>query len=73
MKEEQHKDLIDTRLLELLTCPVCLEKPGKTAGSLELAGGKLVCRDCGRRYAIIDGVPNMLPEEAEHPPDGGGS
>jgi uncharacterized protein YbaR (Trm112 family) len=52
---------MDKRLLELLVCPICkgpLRSAG-AAGSLEL-----VCRADRLAYAVRDGIPMMLPEEA---------
>lgn len=53
--------MIDKELLEILACPACREP-------VELAGDKLVCKGCGRRYPIRDGIPVMLIDEAEEPP-----
>ena len=53
--------MIDPALLEILACPAC-----KTEVKLE--GERLVCTRCGRRYPIRDGIPVMLIEEAEVPP-----
>jgi uncharacterized protein len=52
---------MDKRLLELLVCPVC-KGPLRSVGS----GGnlELVCRLDRLAYAVRDGVPMMLPEEA---------
>ena len=52
--------MIDSKLLDILACPVC-----KTAVREE--GGRLVCARCTRRYPIRDGIPVMLVEEAEGP------
>lgn len=41
-------------LLDLLACPDC-------RGPLLEAGEALVCRDCGRTYAVADGIPQLLP------------
>ncbi len=52
---------MDKRLLELLVCPVC-KAPLRVAGtgsSLEL-----ICRADRLAYAVRDGIPMMLPEEA---------
>ena len=52
---------MDKRLLELLVCPICkgaLRSVG-SGGSLEL-----VCRADRLAYAVRDGIPVMLPEEA---------
>lgn len=54
--------MIDPKLLEILACPVC-----KTEVKLEEE--RLVCVQCRRRYPIRDGIPVMLLEEAEVPPD----
>jgi hypothetical protein len=50
------KSPISKELLEILACPVCKQK-------VELKGEKLVCVKCGRKYPIVDGIPNMLPDE----------
>ncbi|MCD6248653.1 MAG: Trm112 family protein [Hadesarchaea archaeon] len=46
-------------LLEILACPVCKK-------DVELKGKELVCRGCGRRYPIENGIPNMLPDELRY-------
>ncbi len=52
--------MLDPKLLEILACPVC-----KT--EVKLQNDRLVCVKCGLRYPIRDGIPVMLPEEAEQP------
>jgi uncharacterized protein YbaR (Trm112 family) len=52
---------MDKRLLDLLVCPVC-KGPLRTAGSG--ASLELVCRADRLAYAVRDGIPVMLPEEA---------
>ena len=54
--------LIDPELLEILVCPV--DKEGLDE---DVSGPALVCRSCGRRYPVRDGIPVMLVEEAELP------
>jgi len=52
---------MDKRLLDLLVCPIC-KGPLRSIGagnSLEL-----VCRPDRLAYAVRDGIPLMLPEEA---------
>ena len=49
---------IDAALLEILACPACHTRVEKTDGAL-------LCRDCGRRYPVRDGVPVMLLGEAQ--------
>lgn len=48
-------------LLEILVCPL-----GKS--ELELDGDRLICKRCGPVFAIQDGIPNMLIEDAQLPP-----
>ena len=51
---------IDEKLLEILACPACDDRP-----PVKLKGEKLVCEKCKRAYPIRDGIPIMLVEEAE--------
>ncbi len=48
-------------LLEILVCPM-------GHAELRLEDGSLVCTRCGPRFAIEDGIPIMLIEEAKLPP-----
>jgi uncharacterized protein YbaR (Trm112 family) len=52
---------LDKHLLDLLVCPVC-------KGPLRLlqagAASELICRADRLAYAIRDGMPVMLPDEA---------
>ena len=50
---------VDPRLLEILACPLC-----KTEVKPTPDGTGLVCRECRRRYPIVDDIPVMLVEEA---------
>jgi uncharacterized protein YbaR (Trm112 family) len=52
---------MDKRLFELLVCPVC-KGPLRSAGSGNAQ--ELVCRPDRLAYAVRDGIPLMLPEEA---------
>lgn len=53
--------MVNEELLTLLVCPM-----GKAP--LRHEGDFLVCTRCGPRFAIKDGIPDMLIEEAELPP-----
>lgn len=44
-------------LLEILACPKC-------KGPLRHEEGCLVCRACGLKYPIRDGIPVLLVDEA---------
>lgn len=50
---------VPRQLLEILVCPKC-------RGELEYreAESALICRHCKLRYAIRDGIPIMLIDEA---------
>ena len=50
--------MINKELLEILCCPA-------DKGEVVEKDGKIVCKKCGRRYPIRDGIPIMLIEEAE--------
>jgi hypothetical protein len=50
--------MIDKELLDILACPDC-------KADVELKGDKIVCKKCGKKYPIKDGIPVMLIEEAE--------
>ncbi|WP_337174250.1 Trm112 family protein [Paludisphaera sp.] len=52
--------MIKDDLLAILVCPL-----GRAP--LRQEGDSLVCTKCGLRYAVRDGIPNMLYEEAELP------
>jgi hypothetical protein len=60
--ETQKSQPIPPDLLEILVCPVSKEAP------LRQEGETLVCTRCGLVFAIEDGIPNMLVEEAKLPP-----
>jgi uncharacterized protein YbaR (Trm112 family) len=45
-------------LLELLVCPA-------DHGALSVIESGLVCRVCGRRYPVVDGIPRLLLERGE--------
>ncbi len=49
---------MDKELLEILACPECKSE-------VELKEGRIVCKGCGRKYPIKDGIPVMLVEESE--------
>lgn len=50
---------MDARLLDILVCPIC-------KGPLDYLKDKqeLVCKPCRLAYAIRDGIPVMLEDEA---------
>jgi uncharacterized protein YbaR (Trm112 family) len=55
--------MISQQLLDLLRCPL---DPGHAR--LEQVADGLVCQRCRLKYPVREGIPCMLPEEAELPP-----
>jgi len=51
--------MIDPKLLEILACPACDDRP-----PVKLKDKALVCEKCKRAYPIKDGIPVMLVEKA---------
>jgi uncharacterized protein YbaR (Trm112 family) len=56
--------LIPPDFLARLRCPLA---PAAAAVGLEDAGDALVCRGCRVRFPAWEGIPSLLPEEAELP------
>jgi len=52
---------MDKRLLDLLVCPIC-KGPLRVASAG--AAMELICRPDRLAYAVRDGIPVMLPDEA---------
>lgn len=50
--------MVDADLLAILACPACKSDVCED-------NGKIVCKTCGLKYPIKDGVPIMLVDEAE--------
>jgi len=53
-------------LLEILRCPLDkheLELEDAEHDGEEIVAGTLVCPECGERYPIEDGIPNLLPPD----------
>jgi hypothetical protein len=50
--------MIDKQLLDILVCPAC-------KADVELKDNKIVCKKCGKKYPIREGIPVMLIDEAE--------
>ncbi|RQG92543.1 methytransferase partner Trm112 [Natrarchaeobius chitinivorans] len=55
-------------LLEILRCPLDkheleLEDAEYADDGEEVVSGVLVCSECGERYPIEDGIPNLLPPD----------
>ncbi len=53
--------MIDHELLSILRCPHCVQQDKE--GLLDLVKESwLVCRDCSRKYPIVNDMPFMLEE-----------
>lgn len=54
---------MDTKLLAILVCPVC-----KGPLHYQKSAQELICKPCRLAYAIQDGIPVMLEDEARKLP-----
>ncbi len=55
--------MVSQELLEILRCPNCVREKD---GILTLYKDSwLICRDCGRKYPIVDEIPVMLIDEGD--------
>jgi uncharacterized protein YbaR (Trm112 family) len=45
-------------VLDQLACPACY-------GGLRLERESLLCNGCGRVYAVIDGIPVLIPDRID--------
>jgi uncharacterized protein YbaR (Trm112 family) len=50
--------MINKELLDILACPAC-------KGDVELKEERIVCKKCGKKYPICNGIPIMLIDEAQ--------
>lgn len=50
--------MIDKELLDILACPDC-------KGDVEFRSEKIICKKCGKKYPVKDGIPVMIIDEAE--------
>jgi uncharacterized protein len=57
---QRNEPSLPAELLEILVCPV-------DKAPVRQDGDQLVCPQCGRRYAIENGIPNMLVDMATLP------
>jgi len=66
--------MLNSQLLSILRCPKCrgllVEQAGTEAAAK--ASGALVCNACRLRYAVEDGIPNLLIDEAQKITDAAG-
>jgi hypothetical protein len=55
--------MISQDLLEILRCPACVREKD---GLLTLVKDSwLICKDCDRKYPILDDIPVMLIDEGD--------
>jgi uncharacterized protein YbaR (Trm112 family) len=55
--------MVHPDLLEILRCPACVrEKDGLLDFYRE---SWLICKDCGRKYPVVDDIPVMLIDEGD--------
>lgn len=55
--------MVHPDLLEILRCPACVRETG---GVLEFHRESwLICKDCGRKYPVVEDIPVMLIDEGD--------
>ncbi|GAP22291.1 Trm112 family protein [Leptolinea tardivitalis] len=55
--------MVKKELLDILRCPACVREK---EGLLDLHQDSwLICKDCGRKYPIVDDIPVMLIDEGD--------
>ncbi len=54
---------MDSKLLDILVCPLC-----KGPLLYKKPQGELICKPCRLAYAVKDGIPVMLEDEARKLP-----
>jgi len=55
--------VVKKELLDILRCPACVREKD---GLLDLIQESwLVCKDCGRKYPIVEDIPVMLIDEGD--------
>ncbi|MEI8132051.1 MAG: Trm112 family protein [Leptolinea sp.] len=55
--------MVKKELLDILRCPACVREKD---GLLDLIQESwLVCKDCGRKYPIVEDIPVMLIDEGD--------
>ncbi len=57
--------MINQELLEILRCPVCVREEGKTGELILHRDTWLLCKDCSRKYPILEDIPVMLIDEGD--------
>ena len=55
--------MVRKELLDILRCPACVREKD---GMLDLIQDSwLICKDCGRKYPIVEDIPVMLIDEGD--------
>jgi hypothetical protein len=55
--------VVKKELLDILRCPACVREK---EGLLDLHKDTwLICKDCGRKYPIVEDIPVMLIDEGD--------
>ena len=55
--------MLTQEFLDILRCPL-----DRGHSRLDLVADALVCQRCRLKFPVKDGIPSMLPEDAELPP-----
>lgn len=55
--------MLDKELLDILRCPACVREKDGLLDFYRQAW--LICKDCGRKYPVVDDIPVMLIAEGD--------
>ena len=55
---------LDPKLREILACPCPAHAPLRNGTAADPGADALTCTACGRSFAVIDGIPVLLLDEA---------
>lgn len=63
--------VLDPQLLEILACPCDEHAPLALGTASDPVADALTCTSCGRSFAVVDGIPVLLLEDAFRDADAG--
>ena len=55
---------LDPKLREILACPCPTHAPLRNGTAVDPGADALTCTACGRSFAVIDGIPVLLLDQA---------
>jgi uncharacterized protein len=62
--KQPRMETIDAAVLAMLACPACRGSLSLGVGGAGVGGAELACVNCGRAYAVVDGIPVLIVERS---------